>query len=349
LQWCDILVCVRGSELMTERIVREAKRLGRRVLYFLDDDLLHLPLDSLSGDYFSYLNNQNALRQILGMSDALWGVNERIKELYLPLCGTSRWICSRVPAVLTPPVCQDTSVTKILYAGSEDHRQIIRELIAPAVRMVATQLGTSVDFTFIGPDPQLEDLPQVHFVRFFEDYAKYRSFVQSNGFSIGLAPVRLGSFFQCKYYNKFIEYTSIGAVGIYTDSPLYRQVVTEGENGILCPNSPTHWAEAIIRLVRHQTLRHHCLANAVHLIQMEFQPDQVADCFLEQFPELRDYRAPVVSKWRVRLFSPWLEFYISRAKYLFHRFGILAVPLIGYKAVKKFVKFIQKRKRYGDH
>lgn len=328
---------------MTERIVREAKRLGRRVIYFLDDDLLHLPLDALSRDYFSYADNQRALCKILGMSDALWGVNDRIREIYLSLCGSPRWICSRVPVVLHQLVQNDTQVTRILYAGSEDHQKIIRDLLAPAVRIAVARLGASVDFTFIGPDPQLRDLPQVHFFRFFDDYEQYRSFVESGGFSIGLAPVRQGEFFQCKYYNKFVEYTSIGAVGIYTDSPLYRQIVIEGENGILCPNSPVRWAEAIVRLVQEQTLRKYCLENAFQLIQTEFQPDQVANCLLKQVPELMDYRAPVVSSLQVRLYSPWIEFYIGRVKYLFHRYGILAIPLIGYKAIKKLVKFILKR------
>ena len=102
IQWCDILVCVRGSETLTQQVVSETKRHGRLVFYFLDDDLLHLPEDSLSRAYFDDGDHQKALRDILGQSDGLWGVNEEIRTLYLPLCGTQRWICSRVPARVRP-------------------------------------------------------------------------------------------------------------------------------------------------------------------------------------------------------------------------------------------------------
>ena len=40
IQWCDILICVRGCEVSTAMIISEAKRHGRLVFYFLDDDLL---------------------------------------------------------------------------------------------------------------------------------------------------------------------------------------------------------------------------------------------------------------------------------------------------------------------
>ena len=37
--WSDILITVRGCETLTRKIVCEAKRLGRFIIYYLDDDL----------------------------------------------------------------------------------------------------------------------------------------------------------------------------------------------------------------------------------------------------------------------------------------------------------------------
>ncbi len=341
IQWCDIFICVRGSEPLTEAITAEVKRLGRLVFYFLDDDLLHLPEETLSKEYFQYEENRKALCSILSRSDGLWGVNEKIREIYLPLCGTRRWIWSRVPAIINPSPKEGSAgdVTKVLYAGSVDHKKVVRDILAPAAELVIQHCGRKVEFTFVGPDPGLKGRAQVHHQPFFNDYEAYRTFVESQGFQIGLAPTRQGEFFQCKYYNKFVEYTSVGAVAVYTDCPLYRQVVEHEENGLLCENTPEDWAGAIIRLIEQPQLRQQCLRNAAALIQDEFNPDTVAQGLLEQIPELREFRAPQVSISQIKLAgawitNTWLLFYIGRARYLLHRYHLLGIPIIAYKTIK---------------
>lgn len=338
--WCDICVCVRGSEYMTYYIVRELKRLRRLVFYFLDDDLLHLPEESLAREYFDYGGHQKALCDILGLSDGLWGANVLIRDDYLSLCGVKRWICTRMPISLGEPINRDDDCVRILYAGSVDHQNIVREILAPAVEMVTDACGSDVEFTFIGPNPNLPSNRQVKYVRFFEDYDQYRKYVLSGGFDIGLATVKLAHFFQCKYYNKFVEYTSIGAVGVYTDCPLYRQIVVEGKNGLLCENTPQAWAEAIIRLVRDVRLRHDCYENAALLIARQFTPKQVARELLNQMPEIVDFRAPSVECTQIRLYNPLVYFYIDRIRYLFHQYRLLAIPVILWKAVKKIIKWV---------
>jgi len=255
LVWCDIFVCVRGSETISAYSVQEAKRLGRFVLYFLDDDLLHIPMDSMSRAYFEYGKHQKALVDCLAASDGLWVVNPRIQDCYLPLCGKNRVIISRVPVqVENMPQQEESSVVRVIYAGSSDHQNLVRELLAPAVRLVLERCKGRIEFTFVGPDPDLGDCPEVSYHPFFDDYSQYREYVNSGRFQIGLAPTRLGNFYQCKYYNKFIEYTMMGVVGVYTNSSLYAQVVRNEENGILCDNTPDDWAKKIIQISSKQNL-----------------------------------------------------------------------------------------------
>lgn len=342
IQWCDILVCVRGSETLTQQVVSETKRHGRLVFYFLDDDLLHLPEDSLSRAYFDDGDHQKALRDILGQSDGLWGVNEEIRTLYLPLCGTQRWICSRVPArVRTRPAAgAGPGPVKVLYAGSTDHQNMVREILAPAVRAVIERCGDRVDFTFLGPDPQIAGCGQVHHRAFFDDHGQYRAFVEDGGFQIGLAPVRSGQFYQCKYYNKFVEYTSIGAVGIYTDSPLYRQIVVDGENGLLSGNAPEDWARSIVRLVEQPGLRERCRQAAESVLDDRFRPEAVSQELLAQIPEIQWYRAPAVSLRDISMRDLGLCFYMDRVRYLLRRYHLLAVPIVVAKAIKKIAKWL---------
>lgn len=341
LQWADILITVRGCEQMSLRIVEEAKRLGRFIVYFLDDDLLNLPNDTQAYQFFNGGNHQRFLRDILGYCDALWGVNTLIRDSYLSYCGRPRWIYSRVP-VIDMPTCQqesDTGEIRVLYAGSIDHTNMIRQVIVPAMLRVLGQIE-NISFTFIGADPGIRHNRRVRYIPFFHEYNEYRKYVENGGFQIGLAPVRTSHFYQCKYYNKFVEYTSIGAVGIYTDCPLYRQIVTCGENGVLCENTPEKWADAVIQLAKKQNLRYSCYEQATTLLKSEFRADIVARQIVDQLPELVDYRAPIFEQRQIHLPNAKVLFYQERARYLFHVYGFLAIPCIAWKIMKKIGRWM---------
>lgn len=343
IAWCDIFICVRGSELATQQIVLESKRLGRLVVYFLDDDLLHLPQELLSYQYFEYKGHRKAIYQCLAASDVLWVVSDQVRHKYQYLCQGNRCIKTQVPVNIIPLSQGDPrQVVQILYAGSRDHQKIVRDILRPAIKQVLDMADMSVEFVCIGPDPGLDQYKQVHHIEYFDDYTEYRKFVESRHFDIALAPTRLGPFFQCKYYNKFVEYTSIGAVGIYTDCPLYQQIIKNEYNGLLAENEPAVWAEKIIQLAKDQKLRHDCQHNAYELLSSEFNENTVAQSLLDQLPEIRYFRAPMLTINRIHLYDTKVYFYFDRIKYLFSRYSLLALPIIAVKAIKKVVKWLRK-------
>lgn len=344
LQWADMLIIVRGCEQMTLEIAKEAKRLGRFIVYFLDDDLLHLPEDTQAFRYFHDGNHQFYLKEILKCSDALWGVNTLIRDDYLSYCGKDRWICSKVPVIEAPFWQEDDDLgeIRVLYAGSVDHTSLVRQLIVPALERVLEQCQ-SVSFTFIGADPGIRGNDRIRYIPYFQDYTAYREYVENGHFHIGLAPVRTSHFYQCKYYNKFVEYTSIGAAGVYTDCPLYRQVVINKENGVLCENTPEKWADAIIELAAKEKLRQSCYGQASMLLREQFNTNAVAGQTAEQLPELRDFRAPIIGRRQVHLPNAKLTFYKGRVQFLFQSYGLLAVPVIAWKVLKKIVNWLKGR------
>ena len=63
------------------------------------------------------------------------------------------------------PAANQTPV-KVLYAGSEDHQDMVREILLPAIQKVIEQCGDTVEFTFIGPNPQMDNSAQVQFYKF---------------------------------------------------------------------------------------------------------------------------------------------------------------------------------------
>ena len=71
---------------------------------------------------------------------------------------------------------------------------------------------------------------------------------------IALAPLCDTIFNSCKSDVKFLDYSAVGAAGVYSRSPAYASV-GHGETGLLSDNSPDAWADALLRLLRQPALR----------------------------------------------------------------------------------------------
>ena len=333
--WADILVTVRGCETQSVRIVEEAKTAGRLIVYYLDDDLLNIPEESLAREYYDDFQIEDGMRRILAMTDVLWGVNPNIKEIYLPLTG-GRWIRNRVPKVPSAPLADFSGgqPVKILYAGSTDHAVIVREILSPVVKRICKEYGDRVSATFIGVNPYLSELSNVRYIPFIKPYEAYQDFVNKGNFAIGLAPGRTTRFFGCKYYNKFLEYSAIGAVGVYTRYEPFTQIVEDRVNGMLCENTEEGWYQAIKALLDDPALLRRCAQSARDLLIAQFDPEAAAEDLLSQCPEFCGFKAPACDEKSIRLGSAFFTFYWERTKLLWRNKGVLGLPIIAWRVVK---------------
>lgn len=333
--WADILVTVRGGEPLTVNIVEQAKKAERLIIYYLDDDLLHIPQESLARAYYDDLIMQEGIKKILALSDILWGVNQNIKDRYLQFTH-GRWIQNKVAKTPTKALKATipTSPIKILYAGSTDHKVIVQEILAPVAKQLCDKYKDQVDFTFIGADPSVQGQKGIHYIPFIKPYEAYCDYVENGNFSIGLAPGRTDDFFACKYYNKYLEYSAIGAVGVYTNAEPYTQIVSDGTNGILCENTVSGWCEAIERLLKNPALLYSCAEKSQQILKDQFNATTVTDELLSQCPELREYRAPEYSIRKIHIGNSFLAFYWGRTTLLWRQHGVLGIPQILFRAIK---------------
>ncbi|WP_161846065.1 glycosyltransferase [Pseudoflavonifractor sp. 524-17] len=341
--WCDVLVCVRGCEYPTLRIVQAAKASGRFLAYFLDDDLLNIPDGNASSNYYRDNKIKVNLTKILELCDVLWTVNHQIVFKYGQY--VSRSALLRVPATIRRQPPEKFEQIHILYAGSADHSGLVRELLAPAVQKILEEYGQRVDFTFIGADPNLRHTEGVQYYPYFESYDEYQETVLAGNFSIGLAPVYDTPFYACKYYNKFIEYSSCGIAGIYSNYEPYQEVVTQGENGMMCENTVESWYLAIKQMVDSpQDVQKMAYAGA-KILETQFTYRAVAKLLKEQIPEVLSFQGPLISEKDISLPPMRLLFYQERIRLLCRMYGLLAVFVIPLKAIKKIFKTIGKKLR----
>lgn len=137
----------------------------------------------------------------------------------------------------------------VFYHGTASHRREIRwlrEVMEPVLNncpeVVFEVFGTSaVKKIFSG----LERVRVVHPMSWQEFFA----YSSSVSYDIGLAPLLDSAFNAYRGHVKFYDISRTGAVGVYSESPVFRRVVNHGENGLLLPNRTGEWVSTICDLV----------------------------------------------------------------------------------------------------
>jgi glycosyltransferase involved in cell wall biosynthesis len=120
--------------------------------------------------------------------------------------------------------------------------------------------------------PALEGLP-IRFVSPKPDEVEYPLFMlwftSRLGWDIALSPLADTPFNRCKSDIKFLDYSAIGAAGIYSRVPAYESSVEHLKTGWLIKNDVEAWTEAIEELLCNNHLRAHLSQNATRYLYTE--------------------------------------------------------------------------------
>jgi len=339
IAWCDILVCVRGCEPIDFCVVQAAKKAERKIIYFLDDDLLDIPQDVSCSAYFNDRFIRKNIIDLMEISDSLWAVNPNIIQKYGYLFEKSVLADACACEIKELQVRSDFPA-KFIYAGSIDHENIVREKLSNNIRKIVEEYGNKVEFTFIGANPYLSDVPQVNYMPYIEDYYEYKRLMNESGFHISFAIVRSTPFYRYKYFNKFLEYASIGAIGIYTNKQPYTFIIENGVNGILCDDDNGQWYETMKFLIDNPKKRNEMSKEAYKMLCERFTPEVVAEQLTVLMPELVTFYAPEILAQQIRINYKLIimRFYVHRARMLFSQYGIVALIILPFKAAKIILK-----------
>lgn len=184
----------------------------------------------------------------------------------------------------------DDEPVVIGYCGTDSHAHDL-ELIRPALFEIARRYGERVLFKFVGYEPVwASELPGSQGHRFELDYAEFARCLPAMGLQIALAPLQDNPFNRCKSHIKWLEYAIAGAAGIYSDIEPYAASVRDGQTGLLVPDDPSAWIDALDRLVRDPNLRR-TLALAAQREVLERHTLEVAGaCFGHAYAEIAKAR-----------------------------------------------------------
>ena len=260
------------SATLAHRLVRDVRQAGAKLIYALDDNLLDLPPGR-----FPFLEGlHGVVRFLLRESDGVLVTTEKLKEQFLPLNSN----VTVLPHALDERLLVQTTIPRsgspfgprkkiIGYMGTLTHDDDLK-MILPALQAVCKR-HDAVELQIIGAIGQdatlkaLDKLP-MRIVGPNPEEAAYPLFMlwftSRIRWDIGISPLRDNFFNQCKSDIKFLDYSAIGAAGIYGLGPAYEASVKHAQTGLLVENSISAWEEALETLLTDDELRMRIAGNA---------------------------------------------------------------------------------------
>jgi len=309
LAWADVVVLVRGASPSERRILVEAQRLGRRVATYLDDDLERVPGEARSGYFFTSPHVRANVAFITRHADAVLVCSERLGAELAARHGVQPILVRqprppRLPEEGSIPPShsvRDDGRVRIGFLGSVDHATFLDALLADPLRRLRAELGGQLELVFCGALPEIARELGATCHPFEADFVAWRRRARSLALDVGLAPLPDTPFHRNKYFNKYLEYGSLGVAGVYSDVPPSADAVRDGETGLLCANEPDAWLAALRRLAAEPTLRDGIARAAWLDIEQRFSAEALLGRWLRDLGPLLAHRAPAVKPIDVRL------------------------------------------------
>jgi glycosyltransferase involved in cell wall biosynthesis len=243
---CRTVVVVRYLNKDWLLALKQFRKEGGKVIYFMDDDLLDQSVyTALPAKYARKLYDFAGRwrTDLIGLCDECWVSSQSLLHKYPELRPSV--LIPKPPDLAAPNVAY-----QLFYHGTISH---IAEMawLAPVVDSLH-QISTNIWFEIFGDhtvNKMFKRIPRVsvqHPLSWL-DYLTYTSTVKRN---IGLAPLLPTKFNSARSITKFFDFARMGAFGIYSDVVPYNEFVRHDVDGILLPNDPEQWVATISELLQ---------------------------------------------------------------------------------------------------
>ncbi|HEY4044135.1 MAG TPA: glycosyltransferase, partial [Rhodopila sp.] len=261
----DIIVTQRHAvpdAQSANRLAAHAQRVGAKLLFDLDDDLLSVPPSH--PDAAQLRPRASGVRRMLAVADAVWvstpGLAARLSAIRPDALVIENRLDERI--WFSPPVqiSHWDDPVRILCMGTDTHDRDFA-LIEPVLARLKADFGDRIAIDILGMtrtrqlSPGLNRTgPSPHATRSYPGFVDWLNRRQP-AWHIGLAPLLDTPFNRCKSPIKVMDYAAIGLVTLASDVPSYRGSIADGPAGQLVSNDPVAWTAALDWLIRDQAFR----------------------------------------------------------------------------------------------
>lgn len=269
---CHTVVVVRYLPSRCVAALRSLKRAGKRIVYFMDDDLMDPSVATdLPRAYARKIRlNATRQRQILEeLCDEFWVATAFLANKY------ESWSPRLLSARPGARYLTSLAGVSVFYHGSASHHAELVWLAGVMAKVQATTGATHFEvFGDQAVNRLYRNIPRAAVVHPM-GWPNYLSYTAAVSRDIGLAPLLPNSFNAGRGPTKFFDFTRMGAVGIYANVAPYNGFIRDGIDGMLLPLNPELWVEAILSLAHDEPRRKRmALAARERALSMAWDTDE---------------------------------------------------------------------------
>lgn len=264
-----------------------------KLIYEIDDDLLGI--EENHPDFQEFILKSTTIEFLLINADYVTVSTNVLKERLNDYNPNIKVIKNFTNDLLERPriINKFSNDIKIGYMGSFTHKndlKILEEVIIE-VKQYFAEKDKNVIFEIIGGTN--ENINFANLIEIPHNSRKYPNFIKwlrnTVNWDIALAPLENTNINASKSEIKYIEYSSMGIPGIFSDVGAYSEVIKNGENGILVKNnSIEEWKKAIIELIENKLLQKSIIENSKEDIKKNYSVERMVKSWNDLFNELLD-------------------------------------------------------------
>ena len=249
VSWADIIIIQRIADIYSIKILEQAARHGKKVIFEIDDLLIELP-DFLSHHKVGLAGYSNTLENILPQVDCITVTTKRLAKQFerfsRPIAVIPNTSGNDNLEIVDNNYWQPGQATLIIASSDA----VMVDFILPAISAVINRKDISVKVVVIGPPGDAFERADIKFDRVPNmSYSEFKKFIRTLHNPIGIIPLDDSLFSSCKSPIKYFDYSLAGIPVICSNVPPYSDVVENDVTGVLVINDTNNWIEAIEQLV----------------------------------------------------------------------------------------------------
>jgi GT2 family glycosyltransferase/glycosyltransferase involved in cell wall biosynthesis len=257
------------DEASADTLAEHCRTTGARLVYDLDDDLLHIPRHHPEAG--SLRPRARTVARMVRAADLVFASTEPLAAALRPSARLVRVMPNALDERLWGTPASDSrprqGPVRILLMGSATH-EADWAVVESALQRAVDVFGATISVDMIGMvgaavlPPWVNRLTPSTLGR-----ASYPGFVHwmthQPPWDIGIAPLAQGAFNRCKSAIKVMDYAALGLAVLASDTPAYLGSLADGAGGRLVPAELMSWFDAISELVRRADTRRRLAEGAL--------------------------------------------------------------------------------------
>lgn len=289
----DMVLFCRNSDPASDWILEECLYRNIPTVYHLDDNLWEVPQGLLYSDYYNDPQRIRRMERFLSRASL-------VRVYSQPLLERAQQFNSNVDLVVP---CIDMSLVprtalprwddkiRITYVTGRGGGDPLISLISRDLFKLLDAYPDKVEMYWWGDVPaEFLHHPSTRLALVLHDYDQFLPYLAQSGFDIGLAPLTPTFFHLSKTNTKFRDYGACRISGIYSDVEVYSCCVEHEKTGLLVPNTPGAWFDAMQRLLLDADLRRRIQEAAYAYVDQHYRQELVEQQWLEVIDSLLDAR-----------------------------------------------------------